>query len=140
MRYILSFHIISMVAWFAGLFYLPRLFVYHTEVTDENSYERFLTMERRLFKAIMNPAMIATIFFGFWLETFNWSYYFHSYWMHAKGILVAILIIYHHLCGYYIKKFHQRKNEKSQLYFRFFNEVPTVILIAVTILVVVKPF
>ncbi len=140
MQYLLSFHLIALIAWFAGLFYLPRLFVYHATATDTIGIERFIVMERRLYKAIMNPAMIATAISGFWLFFLKPHYYLNALWMHAKMLLILILIIYHHFCGYYLKKFAAYQNSKSHVYFRFFNEVPSIILIAVVILAVVKPF
>jgi protoporphyrinogen IX oxidase len=140
MLYILAFHIISVVAWFAGLFYLPRLFVYHAQTTDEISLERFKIMERRLFKAIMNPAMILTLVFGITLLIYNWPVYKMAGWMHTKLFLVVLLLGYHHACGRFVKKFQQDTNTKSHRYYRVFNEIPTVFLIVIVILVVVKPF
>ena len=139
MRWILALHIIAVVCWFAGLFYLPRLFVYHATTTDFISIERFKIMERRLYRGIMTPAAIAALFFGLWLLHYNLSYYLHAPWMIAKLILVAILIGYHVCCGYYVKQFNHDKNEHSHKFFRFFNEIPTLILIAIVILVVVQP-
>lgn len=140
MNVLLALHIISFTAWFAGLFYLPRLFVYHADAEDQISRDRFKVMERRLYKGIMNPAMVATLGFGFWLLALNYDYYKTQWWMHGKLILVAFLVIYHHLCGIYIKHFKLEKNRRSSVYYRFFNEVPTVILIAVVFLALLKPF
>lgn len=140
MLYILAFHIISVICWFAGLFYLPRLFVYHAETKDEISNERFKIMERRLLKGIMNPAMIATFIFGIWLLILNYPVYLKAGWMHAKLFCVVLLVIYHHLCAIYVKRFRDNRNTKSHIYYRYFNEIPTVLLFAIVILVVVKPF
>jgi putative membrane protein len=135
-----AFHIISMVCWFAGLFYLPRLFVYHSMSEDAVSRERFCTMERKLYRGIMGPAMIATLVFGIWLISLNAKEYFSHGWMHAKLTLVVLLIGYHHVCGAQVKRFARGENGRSHVFYRWFNEVPVLVLLAVVILVVVKPF
>ncbi|MCE0723701.1 MULTISPECIES: protoporphyrinogen oxidase HemJ [Legionella] len=139
MLYIKAFHIIAMVAWFAGLFYLPRLFVYHADTQDEKSLNRFKIMEKRLYYGITWPAAIVTTLLGLWLLSYNPSYYLKAGWMHAKLSLVVILWIYHLLCGHYLKAFAQNKNQKSPRFFRIYNELPTLLLIGIVILVVVKP-
>lgn len=139
MLFIKAFHIIAMVAWFAGLFYLPRLFVYHTDAHDEASIARFKIMERRLYYGITWPAAILTTLLGIWLLTYNPEYYLKAGWMHAKLTLVLILWIYHVLCGHYLKAFAHDKNQKSARFFRVYNEMPTLLLIGIVILVVVKP-
>ena len=139
MLWILSFHIIFMVAWFAGLFYLPRLFVYHAMCTDQIGQERFKTMERKLYYAIMTPAAILTTMLGLWLLAMNLHWYLHQGWMIAKLILVVLLFGYHHACGRILKKFKMDRNTYSSTFFRWFNEVPTLFLIVIVILVVVKP-
>ena len=121
MRWILAFHIIAVICWFAALFYLPRLFVYHAEVADQISNERFKIMERRLYRGIMTPSAIATVFFGLWLLHYNAVYYLHAPWMIAKLILVAALLIYHGFCAYYVKQFKLNKNNKSHTFLRYFN-------------------
>lgn len=140
MLYVKAFHIIAMVAWLAGLFYLPRLFVYHAEATDIVSFARFKIMERRLYYAITWPSGIVTILLGLWLLSYNWDYYIKAGWMHAKLSLVLLLCIYHLGCGHYVKCFKQDQNVRSSRFFRFYNEVPTLLLIGIVILVVVKPF
>lgn len=135
-----ALHIISMVCWFAGLFYLPRLFVYHADATDTISIERFNIMERRLYRYIMTPAMILTIIFGIWMLSSSITFYKTQGWMHAKLTLVVLLIGYHHMCGAYMKKFAKNANQHSAKFYRWFNEVPTVMLIAIVVLAVVKPF
>ncbi|PQP05008.1 protoporphyrinogen oxidase HemJ [Pseudomonas frederiksbergensis] len=136
-----ALHIISMVCWFAGLFYLPRLFVYHAQSEDAVSKERFSIMERKLYRGIMGPAMIATLVFGIWLISLNPSAYFsQGAWMHAKLTLVVILIGYHHMCGAQVKRFARGENTRSHVFYRWFNEVPVLILLAIVILVVVRPF
>lgn len=134
-----SLHIIAMVAWFAGLFYLPRLFVYHSEADDTISQERFKVMERRLFHGIMNPAAVATVIFGCILIYYNASYYILVSWMHFKLLLVGILLAYHAMCGYFVRQFKINKNTKSSKFYRLYNEIPTVLLIGIVMLVVVKP-
>jgi protoporphyrinogen IX oxidase len=139
MLWVKSFHIIAMVTWFAGLFYLPRLFVYHAMCDDEISNQRFKVMERRLYYGITTPGAIATFILGLWLLSYNFSYYLQAGWMLAKLALVILLLIYHHLCGRYVKIFKLNRNKHSHKYYRWFNEFPTILLIAIVILVVVKP-
>lgn len=140
MLWIKSFHLIMMVAWFAGLFYLPRLFVYHSMAIDTISLERFKLMERRLYLGIMTPAALLTILFGVILMVSNWPLYKHAGWFHAKLFLVFLLLGYHHACGRLIKRFANGKNTRSDKFYRWFNEVPLLFLIAIIILAVVKPF
>lgn len=120
-------------------FYLPRLFVYHTETQDSLSLCRFKQMERRLYYGIMWPAAIATSLLGFWLICYQSAYYLHVGWMHLKLGLVVLLWGYHLSCGYFLHQFKQEKNKKSSRFYRIFNEIPTLLLIFVVILVVVKP-
>lgn len=134
-----ALHIIAMVAWFAGLFYLPRLFVYHSEANDTISQERFKVMERRLFYGIMNPAAVATVIFGLILIYYNVSYYMLVSWMHIKLFLVVLLLAYHSICGYFVRQFRLNKNSKSSKFYRIYNEIPTLLLISIVLLVVVKP-
>jgi putative membrane protein len=140
MAWVLAFHIISMVAWFAGLFYLPRLYVYHSIATDPVGIERFLVMERRLYWGIMTPAGILTLIFGGWLLVAGAGYYLTQVWMQVKLLFVVFLIVYHVLCGVWMKHFERSKNKHSQRYYRIANETPTVLLLVIVILVVVKPF
>jgi putative membrane protein len=135
-----SFHIIALVAWFSGLFYLPRLFVYHADTTDIISLERFKVMEKKLYYGITWPAALVTTLLGLWLISYNSIYYLKSGWMHAKLSLVLLLWIYHLYCGYYLKFFRVDKNIRSGLFFRFFNEIPTFLLVGIVLLVVIKPF
>ncbi|MCX7183985.1 MAG: protoporphyrinogen oxidase HemJ [Nitrosospira sp.] len=136
MLWIKALHIIFMVTWFAGLFYLPRLFVYHAMSDDRPSIERFKVMERKLFYGIMTPGAVLTIVFGVWLWL---SYGFSGGWLHAKLALVAVLVVYHLYCGKLLADFKHDRNQHGHVYYRWFNEIPVVILIAVVILVVVKP-
>ncbi|CAK9892580.1 MULTISPECIES: protoporphyrinogen oxidase HemJ [Pseudomonas] len=137
--WIKALHIVSVVCWFAGLFYLPRLFVYHAQSQDSISQERFVIMERKLYRGIMLPAMIATLVFGIWLLSLTPGFMSQG-WMHAKLTLVVLLIGYHHMCGAQLKRFARGENKRSHVFYRWFNEVPVLVLLAVVILVVVKPF
>lgn len=139
MQWILALHIIFMVSWFAGLFYLPRLFMYHTTSLDHISIERFKIMERKLYFIIMTPAAILTSIFGVWLLLLNWQFYFHQNWMLAKLALVILLWAYHLFCGYLLMQFKYDNNYFSSKFYRFFNEIPTLFLFAIIILVIVKP-
>ncbi len=142
MLWVKAFHIIFVVCWFAGLFYLPRLFVYHAacETTDNAGNERFKVMERRLYYGITYPSAILTTIFGIWLMSYSFSAYMQAAWMHAKLGLVVLLWIYHLFCGHYRKQFANNNNQHSQRYYRYFNEIPAIILLIIVILVVVKPF
>lgn len=133
-----ALHLIFIIAWFAGLFYLPRLFVYHAAVTDKISNERFKLMEKRLYYAIMWPGAILVTFFGFLLIRLNYQYYLHAKWMQIKLVLVLLLWIYHLYCGHLVKIFKLDNNKKSSLFFRFFNEIPTVFLIIIIFCAVLK--
>ncbi|MBM5457590.1 protoporphyrinogen oxidase HemJ [Pseudomonas sp. P66] len=137
--WIKALHIVSVVCWFAGLFYLPRLFVYHAQSQDSISQERFIVMERKLYRGIMLPSMIATLVFGIWLMSLTPGFLSQG-WMHAKLTLVILLIGYHHMCGAQLKRFARGENTRSHVFYRWFNEVPVLILLTIVILVVVKPF
>jgi putative membrane protein len=138
MLWVKALHIVSMVTWFAGLFYLPRLFVYHSMAEDGPSIERFKVMERKLFWGIMTPGAVLTIAFGLWL----WLGWFRGAggWLHAKLLLVLLLVAYHVWCAALIRDFARDRNRKSHRWYRWFNEVPTVVLFLVVFLVVLKPF
>lgn len=139
MLWVKALHIIAVVSWFAGLFYLPRLFVYHVQAEDKISQDRFKQMERRLYRGIMIPSFIATLVFGGWLLFLNWPYYKTAPWMHLKLTLVFLLAGYQGLCGAYVRRFQQNKNKHSHVYYRVFNELPFLFLVVIVILVVVKP-
>lgn len=140
MSWILAFHLISVICWFAGIFYLPRLFVYHAMSEDQISKDRFVIMERKLFRGIMTPSAIATIFFGGWLIASAPDYYLPLGWLHAKLLLVALVVAYHIVCGFHMKRLKEGRNTHGHVYFRVFNELPVFALIAIVILAVVKPF
>jgi len=126
-----------MVTWFAGLFYLPRLYVYHAMSDDQPSIDRFKIMERKLFYGIMTPGGVITIVLGLWLWL---GYGITGGWMHAKLALVLILIGYHIWCGKLMLDFKHDRNTRSHVWYRWFNEVPVIFMMAIIILVVVKPF
>lgn len=138
MLWIKAFHLITMVAWFAGLFYLPRLFVYHAQTDDEVGFMRFKQMERRLYYTIMWPAAVLTTILGLSLLAVNLTYYLHAPWMHAKLGMVLVLWGYHLVCGHYLKQFQLGNNQHTAVFFRFFNEIPTVLLIGIVLSVVIK--
>jgi putative membrane protein len=137
MLWLKSFHIIFVVAWFAGLFYLPRLFVYHAQAEDTVSRERFKVMERKLYRGIMMPAMVLAVGSGVWLWL---GYGFHGGWLRTKLVLVALLLTYHFWMRKYLDDFARDANTRSHVFFRWVNEAPVVLLAAIVILVVVKPF
>lgn len=137
MLWIKSFHIIAMVTWFAGLFYLPRLYVYHSQATDTTSIDRFRIMERKLFYGIMTPGAVVTLVLGIWLWL---GYGFSGYWLLAKGVLVALVVLHHYWCYRELVVFQNGESPKSHVYYRWMNEVPVLYLVAIVILVVVKPF
>jgi len=136
MLWIKAFHIVFVVSWFAGLFYLPRIFVNHAMATETGEIERLKLMERKLYR-FMTPLAVLALVLGTWLWL---GYGFGGGWLHAKLLLVAGLIAYHLYCGHLVKVFATDANRRSHKFYRFFNEVPVLILTAVTILVVVKPF
>ncbi len=136
MLWVKSLHIVFMVTWFAGLFYLPRLFVYHAMAQDAVSRERFKVMERKLFWGIMTPGGVLTIAFGLWLWV---GYGFSGAWLDVKLALTALLVVYHAWCGKLMLEFRADRNTRTHIWFRWFNEFPTVLLFAAVILVVVKP-
>lgn len=141
MLWVKAFHIIFMVTWFAGLFYLPRLFVYHAMADDSVSRERFKIMERKLYFGIMTPGAVLTVVLGVWmLIDYAWEVHSRSGWLHAKLFLVALLIAYHAYCGKLVRDFKQDRNRHGHVFYRWLNEMPVLVLIAIVILVVVRPF
>lgn len=140
MLWVKAFHIIFMVTWFSGLFYLPRLFVYHAMATDNTSIERFKIMERKLYFGIATPGAVFTLLFGIWLLSYNFSDYMQMGWMHMKLTLVVLLLVYHIYLGVLLKKFKQDRNQHGHVFYRWLNEIPVLFLFAIVVLVVVKPF
>lgn len=139
MQWVKAFHIIFMVTWFSGLFYLPRLFVYHSMTTDSISIARFKIMERKLYYGIATPGAILTLIFGLWLLSFN-SSYMHMKWLHIKLTFVLGLIFYHLYLGLLLNRFRHDKNKHGHLFYRIVNEIPVIFLAVIVILAVVKPF
>lgn len=140
MLWVKALHIVFMTAWFAGIFYLPRLFVYHAMSEDAATRERLKIMERKLYRFI-TPFMYLTVALGLWmLFDYAWATYSHMLWLHIKLLLVAVLIAYHFYCGHLVRKFAQDQNLRGHVFYRWFNEFPVLLLFAIVILVVVKPF
>jgi len=140
MLWIKAWHIIFVVTWFAGLFYLPRLFVYHADCHDEAGNARFKVMERKLY-AIMTLGAIVAAFFGLWLLfAYSWQTLLNTTWLPLKFVLVASLIVYHLYCLKLVHDFRADRNTRSHVFYRWFNEFPALILIAVVLLAVLKPF
>jgi len=135
-----AFHIVFMVTWFAGLFYLPRLFVYHALAADPVSTERFEVMERKLYFGITTPGAVLTVLFGLWTLAYDLEHYLEAGWLHAKLALVAILIGYHVYLGRLLVLFRDDRNPHGHVFYRWLNEVPVLILVSVVVLAVVKPF
>jgi putative membrane protein len=132
---------IFMVTWFAGLFYLPRLFVYHAQSDDAISHERFKIMERKLYFGIMTPGMVLTLIFGIlMLNEYAWAAYSTAGWLHAKLTLIVLLCVYHLWCGKWLFAFKHNRNTHSHVYFRWMNEVPVLFLVIIIILATIKPF
>ncbi len=136
-----AFHLIFMVTWFAGLFYLPRLFVYHALAEDEIGRQRFKLMERKLYFGIMTPAMVLTFVFGIWmLVDYAWDLYGEQGWLHTKLLLLGGLVFYHLACGKWLLDFARDCNRHSHVFYRWVNEIPVLFLFAIVILATLKPF
>ena len=141
MLWVKAFHIMAVITWFAALFYLPRLFVYHAMCEDEAGNERFKIMERKLYRGIMTPSAVVALVLGIWLISYYPMAAIASMgWLHAKLALVVLLFAYHGACGRMLKTFAADNNQRSHVFYRWFNELPVLILVAVVILAVVKPF
>lgn len=138
MLWIKSLHIIFMVTWFSGLFYLPRLFVYHALATDKISIDRFKIMERKLYFGIATPGALLTIVFGIWLLAF-YPNYLKMGWMHMKLTLVFLLIVFHLYLGLLWRNFKLDRNTHGHVFYRIINEIPVLFLIGIVVLIVVKP-
>ena len=137
MLWLKAFHVVFMVTWFAGLFYLPRLFVYHAMCDDAAGSARFKVMERKLYYGIMTPGAVLTVAsgLGLWL-----GYGISGGWLHAKLACVAALIVYHLWCARLLAAFRDDRNTHTHVWYRWFNEVPVALLVAIVMLVIVKPF
>ena len=141
MRWVLALHVISVIAWMAGLFYLPRLFVYHADAdAGSDKSETFKVMERRLLRAITTPAMIASWVFGLTLVVYFHAVSFADGWVWVKAVLVILLSGYTGLLSRHVKAFAADRNDKPARYFRLINEVPTVLMIGIVVAVIVRPF
>ncbi|MCP4487157.1 MAG: CopD family protein [Gammaproteobacteria bacterium] len=139
MIWIKALHIIFMIAWFAGIFYLPRLFVNHAMSDDLAVKNQLMIMEKKLYRFI-TPWMVLTLVFGFWLLfDYAWQAYAVMWWLKVKIFLVATLVFYHFYCGRIIRELADGQNHRSHVWFRWFNEFPVFVLFAVVILAVVKP-
>jgi protoporphyrinogen IX oxidase len=137
MLWLKTLHIVFVVAWFAGLFYLPRLYVYHAMTEDQPGRERFKVMERKLYWGIMTPSAVLAIVFGSWLWL---GYGFRGRWLDLKLGVVVLLVLYHLWCGRLLVDFRRDRNTRSHVWYRWFNEAPTLLLLAGVALAVVKPF
>jgi protoporphyrinogen IX oxidase len=135
-----AFHVIFMVTWFSGLFYLPRLFVYHAMSEDRISLDRFKIMERKLFFGIMTPGAVLTLLFGIWMISFDPETYMQSLWMNLKLVLVLGLIIYHAYLGKLLFDFKYDRNQHSHVFYRYLNEIPVLFLVGIILLVIIKPW
>ncbi len=140
MLWVKVLHIFGVICWFAGIFYLPRLFVYHAMTDDEAGSERFKIMERKLYRAIMTPSAVIAVGSGVWLLILTWAAYGSSMWLWLKLALVGLLIGYHLYCGRTLRRFATGENMRGHTFFRWFNEMPVLLLLAILVLVVVKPF
>lgn len=140
MLWLKALHLIAMVTWFAGLFYLPRLFVYHTQVSDTDGNQRFQIMERKLF-AIMTLGALLTIVFGIWLIAgYGMEWFRHQHWLHAKLVFVIALIAFHAWCGVIVRRFAAGRNTRPERFYRLINEIPVIPLVGIIFLAVLRPF
>jgi len=139
MLWIRSLHIIFVVCWFAGLFYLPRIFVYYAASEHAQTRAQLAIMSRRLYRFV-TPFMVLTAVFGVWLIAVSPDYYLQAKWMWLKLAGVAFLIVYHFQCGRYVKRINDNSDDHGHVFYRFFNEVPVLFLFAIVFLVVLKPF
>ena len=135
-----AFHLIAVICWFAAIFYLPRLFVYHAMAEDTVSIERFKVMERKLYRGIMTPSAIATAVFGIWLLVIRWDDLASSGWLWLKLAFVLALFGFHGLCGKLRRDFANDANTRDHKFFRWLNEAPVIALVVIVVLAVVKPF
>ena len=141
MLWVKAFHLFFAIAWYVGLLYLPRLFVYHASCEDEPGRERFKIMERKLFFGIMTPAAVLTLVLGLWMVfAYAWAASAGLLWLHVKLVLAVVLLAYHVYCGKLLFDFRHDRNVHSSLFYRWFNEFPAILLLAIVILAVVRPF
>ena len=140
MLWMKAFHLFFVISWFAGILYLPRLFVYHAMSNDVETRAQLKVMERKLYRFI-TPFMVLTVALGLWmLYEYAWEAYARTGWLHVKLMLVAVLLIYHFYCGSLVRTFAKDENRRSHTWYRWFNELPVLILLPIVILTIVKPF
>lgn len=134
-----ALHVVFMVTWFAGLFYLPRLYIYHAMDENKSSFELFKVMEKRLF-GIMTIGALLTVLFGTAVLVMNWSYFMSTIWFPVKFLFVLALFGYHYWCYRIMLEFREERNKRSHVWYRWFNEAPAVALIVIVVMVIVRPF
>lgn len=139
MLWVQGFHVIFMVSWFAGLFYLPRILVYYAQSDDATTKRTLATMARKLYRFV-TPFLVLTVVFGTWRLSYQWEYYLGSPWMHAKLAGVAVLIYYHIQCGIFVGRVNRGDDNKTHVFYRFFNEIPVLFLFAIVLLVYLRPW
>lgn len=139
MRWFLALHIIFVVCWFAGIFYLPRIFVYYAASDNDATKQQLAIMARKLYRFV-TPFMLLTVVFGVALLSQNPNYYMTSIWMWLKLACVTFLVVYHFQCGRYVRAINASSDTHSHVFYRFFNEVPVIFLFAIVFLVILKPF
>ena len=137
--WIKAFHLVFVISWFAGIFYLPRLFVHHAMSEDRATQERLSIMERKLYRFI-TPIAFISLGLGLWMSYLNWEYFRSAGWFHAKAAAVIVLFLYHFYCGHLVSVFAHQDNQRSHQFYRLFNEFPVFLLVAIVIFAVVKPF
>ena len=138
--WIKALHVIFVITWMAGLFYLPRLFVYHSGAEDLPSRERFKVMEAKLYRIIMRPSMVLATVFGLWVLALAWEAFAASGWLWLKLAGVVALLAYHHYCARLVRAFAEDQSPHSERCYRLFNEVPALLLVLIVVMVIVKPF
>ena len=140
MLWVKAFHLFFLISWFAGIFYLPRLFVYHAMSDSTETQAQLKVMERKLYRFI-TPFMVLTVTFGLWmLYDYAWQAFAGMGWLHAKLTLVTLLLIYHFYCGHLVKIFAKDDNTRSHGWYRWFNELPVLFLLPIVLLTILKPF
>ncbi len=138
--WIKAFHVIFVITWMAGLFYLPRLFVYHSSAEDQLSRDRFKIMEGKLYRIITRPSMVLATVFGLWVLVLAWDAFSASGWLWLKLAGVVLLLAYHHYCARLLGAFAEDRSPHSERFYRLFNEIPALLLILIVVMVIVKPF
>lgn len=139
MLWLKAFHLITVISWFAGIFYLPRLFVYHAMASDQATRDHLKIMERKLYR-FMSPFAVLTILLGTMMIVMNPEYYLHAHWLHAKLGLVLLLVVYHLYCGRLVRQFADDNNQRGHVFYRWLNELPVLVMFGAVILAIVKPF